>query len=81
MPVPDTTNPAPAPEPTHAWLITLQYPTHTGYGVVTHNGTITAAPGDTRDRAYLDIRNWLTQQRPELGHSTVLFFSLEPYRL
>ncbi|GHF27908.1 hypothetical protein GCM10018790_01620 [Kitasatospora xanthocidica] len=76
----DTTT-APATEPTHTWLITLQYPVHNGYAVVTHNGSITAAPGGNRERAYLDIRDWLTEQRPELGRGNVLFFSLEPYRL
>ncbi|WP_030062348.1 MULTISPECIES: hypothetical protein [Streptomyces] len=70
-----------AAEPTHAWLITLQYPVHNGYAVVTHNGTLTVASGGTRERAYLDIRDWLTQQRPELARGNVLFFSLEPYRL
>ncbi|MFJ2191121.1 hypothetical protein ACIOJE_24855 [Kitasatospora sp. NPDC087861] len=77
----DTATAAPAAEPTHTWLITLQYPVTNGYAVVTHNGTLTVAPGGTRERAYLDILEWLTQQRPELGRGNVLFFSLESYRL
>ncbi|MER7579970.1 hypothetical protein [Kitasatospora sp. NPDC097691] len=77
----DTATTAPAVEPTHSWLITLQYQVPNGYAVVTHNGTLSIAPGSNRERAYLDIREWLTQQRPELGRGNVLFFSLEPYRL
>ncbi|MFG3051407.1 hypothetical protein ACGFZP_10750 [Kitasatospora sp. NPDC048239] len=77
----DTTSTTTVAEPTHAWLITLQYPVPAGFAIATHNGTITAAPGSIRQHVYLDIRDWLTQQRPELAHGTVLFFSLEPYRL
>ncbi|WP_327678567.1 hypothetical protein [Kitasatospora sp. NBC_00458] len=77
----DTSSTVPAAEPTHAWLITLQYPVPAGFAVTTQSGTITAAPGSIRQRVYVDIRDWLTQQRPELGNGTVLFFSLEPYRL
>ncbi|GAA3019343.1 hypothetical protein GCM10010519_55920 [Streptomyces lactacystinicus] len=76
-----TNTAAPTVEPTHTWLITLQYPVTSGYAVVTHNGNMTVAPGSNRERAYLDVREWLTRQRPELGRGNVLFFSLEPYRL
>ncbi|MGW3179670.1 hypothetical protein ACWDD9_10435 [Kitasatospora sp. NPDC001119] len=76
-----TSTTAPDAEPTHTWLITLQYPVGTNFGVVTCDGTLTVPPGGTRARAYREIRDWLTQQRPELRDANVLFLSLEPYRL
>ncbi|MEU6967352.1 hypothetical protein AB0A71_06355 [Kitasatospora aureofaciens] len=76
----DTTA-VPAAEPTHSWLITLQYPIPHGFAVTTQKGTLTVQPGTTRESAYLDIRAWLTQHQPEWADASVLFFSLEPYRL
>ncbi|MEV7600466.1 hypothetical protein AB0O91_24135 [Kitasatospora sp. NPDC089797] len=75
--------PAPGPEfePTHAWLITLQRPTGSGFAVATRSGTSTFPPGFPRPDAYAGIREWLERREPQLGGADVLFFSLEPYRL
>lgn len=66
---------------TYSWLITLQMPVGSGFGVITTDGTIPLAPGDSRTRAYRSIRAALTQQKPELANASVLFFSLEPDQL
>ncbi|MEV6464701.1 hypothetical protein [Kitasatospora sp. NPDC051702] len=68
-------------EPTHSWLITLQYPTAAGFAVATRTGTSAFPPGCLREHAYLGIREWLARREPQLGGADVLFFSLEPYRL
>ncbi|MET8623595.1 hypothetical protein ABZW30_07540 [Kitasatospora sp. NPDC004669] len=79
MPLSDTATSA--AEPTHFWLITLQYPVHHGFAIATRTGSSTLPPGSTRERAYVGIREWLEQREPQLGGASVLFFSLEPYRL
>ncbi|MFJ9460351.1 hypothetical protein ACIRST_35420 [Kitasatospora sp. NPDC101447] len=79
MPLPETA--AHSAEPTHTWLITLQFPTATGYAVATRSGTSTFPSGSPRADAYVGIREWLEQREPQLGGASVLFFSLEPYRL
>ncbi|MEV7182685.1 hypothetical protein [Kitasatospora sp. NPDC093102] len=83
--MPDTTAGAiPAAEPTHTWLITLQYPLgNGGFAVTSRHGSSTFAPGSSRERAYVAIRVWLARYEPELAecNAHLVFFSLEPYRL
>ncbi|MFF4380315.1 hypothetical protein [Kitasatospora sp. NPDC001547] len=77
-----TSTAAPAAQPTHAWLITLQRPLERGVlATFTTEGTYTALPGATRQKAYQEIRALLAKERPELRDANVLFFSLEPNRL
>ncbi|MFF2626011.1 hypothetical protein ACFVUN_09605 [Kitasatospora griseola] len=77
----DSTTSAPVEEPTHAWLITLQYATDRGFAVATRHGNAVIAPGRSREQAYIDLRDTLARCEPELRGASVLFFSLEPYRL
>ncbi|MFJ8440103.1 hypothetical protein [Kitasatospora griseola] len=79
--MPDATTTAPVQEPTHSWLITLQYPTSCGFTVATRHGTFVFPPGMSRDQAYIDLRDALARREPELRGGNVLFYSLEPYRL
>ncbi|MET8698247.1 hypothetical protein ABZW10_05140 [Kitasatospora sp. NPDC004723] len=74
-------NTTPAGEPTHSWLITLQFPIRNGFAVVTRHGSSVLQPGSSRERAYLGIRDYLARREPELADADVLFFSLESYRL
>ncbi|MFF7994196.1 hypothetical protein ACFZDG_31000 [Kitasatospora xanthocidica] len=71
-------------EPTHTWLITLQFPLgNGGFAVATRHGSSTFSPGSSREQAYVSIRAWIARQEPELRESSasLVFFSLEPYRL
>nr|BFD92238.1 hypothetical protein KitaXyl93_35980 [Kitasatospora sp. Xyl93] len=73
-----------AAEPTHTWLITLQFPHgNGGFAVATRHGSSMFEPGSSREHAYQSIRAWLARHEPELHerNAHLVFFSLEPYRL
>lgn len=79
--MPENTAAGTATTTTYSWLISLQMPIGNGFRVITTDGTIPLAPGDSRNRAYHKIRAALAQQNPELASAHVLFFSLEPDQL
>ncbi|MFE7410215.1 hypothetical protein [Streptomyces laurentii] len=61
---------------THAYVLTLADP----QGQATSSGTITPAPGATRNDVYLDLRHEAVH-RYSMERAVVVFFSLEPNTL
>jgi len=66
---------------TYHWVITLQQPIRNGYTNSTNHGTVTAAPGETRQDLYAKTLGAVTSQNPRLDGAAVMFFSLEPNEL
>ncbi|MGW8528964.1 hypothetical protein [Nocardiopsis sp. NPDC055824] len=63
------------------WVITLQKPIYNGFANRTNYGTLTAAPGETRERLFQQVIDLIISKVPEMAGANVLFFSLEPNEL
>lgn len=73
---------APAPQPTHHYILTLQAQTHPGsLRIDTFNAAITPPQGWTRQQVYKAIYSELTTEHPHLAGSNTIFFALEPNQL
>jgi hypothetical protein len=78
----EQTVPAPAAEPTHHFILTLQNQVRAGsLRVVTFQNAITPPTGWTRQQVYKTLYGQLTEEHPELQGAQTLFFSLEPNQL
>ncbi|MET9510060.1 hypothetical protein ABZX62_16640 [Streptomyces flavidovirens] len=73
-----TTIPAPAPQGTHHWVMTLELP---GRMAMTASGTFTPPAGWTRHDMYRAIKDDIARENPELATANVMFFALEPNQL
>ena len=65
---------APAPFGTHFWVMSVEKP---GLASVTRTGTYTPQPDSTREAAFAEIYQHVSEISPHLRGATVLFFSLE----
>ncbi|MEU7200093.1 hypothetical protein [Streptomyces sp. NPDC045470] len=59
---------------THFFILTVESP---GYAMCTQTGTFTPRPGCTREEAFNRIYAKVIDDRPELAHCNVTFFSLD----
>ncbi|WP_053628101.1 hypothetical protein [Streptomyces sp. XY511] len=73
---------APAPDwygqGSHCWVLTLSLPSRMS---VTQYGTVTPAPGATRYDTFLNIREYVVAENPDLSDGNVVFFALDPNQL
>jgi len=72
--------PAPAPQPqgSHHWVLTLELP---GRAMTTRSGTWTPPSGTTRYDVLKAIQNEIAQRDPEMARANVVFWSIEPNQL
>jgi hypothetical protein len=69
-----TATPAPQPQGSHFWLMTLEIP---GRFAFTSHGAYTPRPGESRQDAYEEIRAYIASQNPELERANVSFFAFD----
>lgn len=76
------TTPAPAPQGTHQYLLTLQVPSGGGFSISSWTGTWTPPPtGTTRHDFYQMLRDDIARHNPQFADGSVLFFDLQPNHL
>lgn len=73
-----STDTATSTQRTHMYVLTIDVP---GRSAVTVDGTVTPAPGATRNDVYRDIKARTIRTYPEMARGIVVFFSLEPNTL
>lgn len=62
----------------HFWIITLELIGDASYTLC---GTCTPEPGATRSDMFLDCREQLLKQKPEMADGVVTYFSIEPNQI
>ncbi|MFF8910628.1 hypothetical protein [Streptomyces olivaceoviridis] len=72
--------------PTYFWVMTVQIAQRIpgAVAMATFNGTVGAAPGETRQDLFTKVRDYVTQQLERDGHPSghnVLFYSLDTNKL
>jgi hypothetical protein len=66
------------PQGSHFFLMTLEVP---GYASFTTDGTFTPPAGATRQDVYTHLRDYVTEDKPDMRGANVTYFLLEPNHL